>query len=260
MSSGLLFKNIHPSAQISPLAVIEDGVEIGENTKISEFVIIRSGVKIGSNCTIYPHAVIGEAPQDRSYKGEESFITIGDNNVIREFVTIHKPVGEGTFTRLGSNCFLMAGSHLGHNCQVGSNVTMANNVALGGHVIVEDFATIGGGAVVHQHCRVGKMVMLAGMSASNHDAIPFMVYMGIPSGGISTNRIGLKRAGFDQSVLSEIMRAYKIIYKQKSNLTNLIQKLEDELQPIPEIVYIKDFIKNTKRGIILKRFTHGEDA
>ncbi len=260
MQSFLKSKKIHPSVKISPLAVIEEDVEIGENTIIAEFAIIRSGVSIGSNCEIYPHAVIGEAPQDRSFKGEESFITIGDNNVIREFVSIHKPVGEGTFTRLGSNCFLMAGSHLGHNCQVGSNVTIANNVALGGHVIVEDFANIGGGAVVHQHCRVGKMAMLAGMSATNHDAIPFMVYVGTPSGGVSTNRIALKRAGLDQSVLSEIMRAYKIIYKQKSSLTNIIQKLEEELKPVPEIIYIKDFIKSTKRGIILKRFTHGEDA
>jgi UDP-N-acetylglucosamine acyltransferase len=253
-------KIIHPSAQISPLAVIEDGVEIGENTKIAEFVIIRSGVKIGSNCNIYPHAVIGEAPQDRSFKGEESFITIGNNNVIREFVTIHKPVGEGAFTTLGDNNFLMAGSHLGHNCIVGSNVTIANNVALGGHVVVEDFVNIGGGAVVHQHCRIGKMAMLAGLSATNHDAIPFMVYVGTPSGGVSTNRVALRRAGFDQKVLSEVMRAYKIIYKNKSSLTNIIQKINDDLQPIPEINYIKNFINNTKRGIILKRFTHGEDA
>jgi UDP-N-acetylglucosamine acyltransferase len=259
MLSTFLGKNIHPSAQISPLAVIEDGVEIGENTIISEFAVIRSGVKIGSNCKIYPHVVIGEAPQDRSFKGEESFISIGDNNTIREFVSIHKPVGEGAYTTLGSNCFLMAGSHLGHNAQVGSNVTIANNVALGGYVVVEDFANIGGGAVVHQHCRVGKMAMLAGLSATNHDAIPFMVYIGIPSGGVSTNRIALKRAGCNQKVLSEVMRAYKIIYKNKSSITNIIKNLE-ELEPIPEIVHIKDFIKNTKRGIIVKRFSHGEDA
>lgn len=252
--------NIHPSAQISPLAVIEDGVKIGENTKVEEFAIIRKGVSIGSNCSIGPNVVIGGQPQDRNFKGEESFIKIGNNNIIREFVTIHKPVGEGMFTELGDNNFLMAGSHLGHNCKVGSNVTIANNVALGGYVEVEDFSNIGGGAVVHQHCRIGKMAMLAGLSATNHDAIPFMVYVGIPSGGVSTNRVALRRSGANQEVLSELMRAYKIIYRQKASLDNILMRLDTDTKPIPEIIYLKNFIKNTKRGIILKRFAHGEDA
>lgn len=251
---------IHPSAQIAATAIIEQGVEIGENTVIGDFSIIKSGVTIGSNCKISSHVVIGDVPQDRSYKNEESFVVIGDNNIIREFVTIHKPVGAGQLTSLGDNNFLMVASHLGHNVRLGSNVTLANNVALGGYVIVEDGATIGGGAVVHQHCRIGKLAMLSGLSATNHDALPFMIYVGIPSGGVSTNRVALKRGAYGQAVMSELMRAYKIIYSQRSSMPVILERLETELEPLAEIKYLIDFIKNSKRGIVLKRFAHGEDA
>lgn len=247
--------NIGTNVQIAKTAIIEDDVIIGDNTVISDFVIIRNGTRIGSNNMIHPHAVIGEAAQDKSYNYENSFIEIGNNNIIREFVTIHKAVGETNATILGDNNFLMVNAHLGHNVQVGSNCTLANNVALGGHVLVGNFVTMGGGAVVHQNCRIGDFAMMAGLSATNHDALPYMAYVGIASGAVSTNRIGLKRAGYSQEVLSEIMKAYKIIYSVRSTPARILARLEEELKPIPEIKFLIEYIKSSKRGIILHKFS-----
>ncbi|MCE2928239.1 MAG: acyl-ACP--UDP-N-acetylglucosamine O-acyltransferase [Candidatus Caenarcaniphilales bacterium] len=238
--------------RISPTAIIEEGVEIGAGTSIAEHVIIRKGTKIGKNCKIFPYAVLGEEPQDKSYKGEETGLIIGDDNIIREFVTLHRAVGSGNNTIVGNNNFLMVNVHFGHNCKIGNNCTFANAVSLAGHVIVEDNVTIGGSSVVHQHCRIGKFAMIAGMSGLNHDALPFMTYCGMPAGGISTNRIAMKRAGFEQAVCSEIMRAFKVIYGRKSTLPNIMENLS-KLESIPEIVDLIEFMKNSKRGIVLGR-------
>lgn len=248
-------KLIGLNVKIATTAIIEDDVSIGDNTVISDYVIIRKGTKIGANNKIHSHVVIGDEPQDRSYGDENSFVEIGNGNIIREFVTIHKAVGEGNSTKLGDNNFLMVNSHLGHNVQVGSNCTLANNVALGGYVILGNFITMGGGAVVHQNCRIGDFAMMAGLSATNHDALPYMAYVGIPSGAVSTNRIGLRRAGYKQEVLSEIMRAYKIIYSERSTTAKILSRLEAELQLIPEIQFLIEYIKSSKRGIILNKFS-----
>lgn len=253
-----MLTNQEPQRQnikIASTAIIEDDVFIGEGTTIGDYSIIRSGTRIGAGNIIGPHVVIGEAPQDKSYRGEISFVEIGDNNIIREFSSIHKATGEGEATKLGNNNFLMVNSHLGHNVVVGNNTTIANNTCLAGHVTVQDNVTIGGGAVIHQHCRIGKFVMLAGQAATNHDLLPFLIYAGAPAGAISTNRVGLKRNGISQEASSEIMRAYKIIYSaQRLNLENMLRKLETELNQLDEIKYLIKFIRESKRGIALSRF------
>ena len=236
--------------KIAATAIIEDGVEIGPGTSIGEYSIIRSGTRIGAGNIIGPHVIIGEAPQDTSYRSETSYVEIGDYNIIREFSSIHKATGEGEVTKLGNNNFLMVNSHLGHNSVVGNNTTMANNACLGGHVSVEDQVTIGGSSVVHQHCRLGKHMMLAGQSASNHDLLPFMVYVGTPACSVSTNRVGLKRNGISQKALSELMRAYKIIYgAERLSHDNMMSKLENELEQLDEGKYLINFIKESNRGI-----------
>lgn len=248
---------IASNARIANTAIIEDDVIIGENTVIGEYSIIRSGTRIGANNKISAHVLIGGEPQDHAYKGETSYVEIGDNNIIREFATVHKATGEGKLTKIGNNNMFMVGSHVGHNSQIGNNVVMANNTCLGGYVHIENNVTLGGGAMVHQHCRIGKYAMMSGMAAANHDLIPFFIYMGVPAGAISTNRIGLKRADFDQTSLSEIMRAFKIIYcKERLNRDNLIQRLETELEQSAEIRYIINFIKASTRGVALNTFNH----
>ncbi len=148
----------------------------------------------------------------------------------------------------------MVNSHLAHNASIGNHCTLANGATLGGYVQIQNHVNLGGGAVIHQHCRIGSFVMLSGMSATNHDAIPYMIYVGIPSGAISTNRHAMIKAQFNQELKSEIMKAFKIIYGDRLALPNIIDRLENELKPLPPILEIIDFIKTSKRGIILNKF------
>ncbi len=243
------------NVNIASTAVIGKNVEIGSGTSIGDFVVIHDNTIIGKNNRISSHVVIGGDPQDRSFRGETSRVVIGDNNIIREFVTLHRAIGENAETTLGNDCYLMVGSHLGHNAQVGNGVTLANNVALGGYVQVHDYVTFGGGAVVHQNCRIGAYAMLSGNSGINHDIVPFMTYIGTPSQAISTNRHALVKHGFSQEVKSEIMRAFKLIYFHKQTPRVILERLKTELKDLPEINYLIKFIEESKRGIVLGRFT-----
>jgi len=240
--------NIANNVEIAKTAIVEDGVEIGEGTTISDYVIIRSGVKIGKNCQIFPHAVIGEEPQDRTYTAEESYVEIGENNIIREFVTIHKAVGDQAKTIIGDNNFLMVGVHIAHNCIVGNNNTLANYTNLAGYVEVSKHVTIGGSANIHQHCRIGDYAMVAGLCGANHDLLPYMMYIGVPATAISTNRYALKKAGMDQLTRSQLMNAFKIIYNKSQSVPRIMERLETELQQTEEIKNLIKFMKESKRG------------
>lgn len=244
----------YPNTQIAKTAIIEDDVIIGENTRIADYVIIRSGTRIGANCQIFPYSVIGEMPQDRAYSGEKSFVEIGDNNILREFTTVHKASGESQKTIIGNNNYLMVSAHVGHNAKVGNGVTLANNVALGGYSEVQDYATIGGGSNVHQHCRVGAYSMFAGSSACNKDLAPYFMYAGVPAGAVGVNRYAFKKSNFSKEASSEIVKAYKIIFGSGLSPASIIAKLESELNQIPEIIDLIQFIKSSKRGIETKRF------
>ncbi len=244
---------IASTVTIAKSAQISDSVQIGEGTEIGEGVIIRDSVKIGANCKIFPYAVIGEAPQDYSFKGEKSFIEIGDNNTIREFVTVNKAVGEASVTRIGNNNYIMAYSHVAHNASIGNFVTLANSVQLAGYSAVEDYVTIGGLTAIHQGCRVGKYAMVSGMSATNKDLPPYFMYGLTPAVAASINRHGLKKHGFSAEIMNEIFKAFKIIYKTGISLPQVIERLEAELEISDEIDYLIKFLKNSKRGIKLGR-------
>ena len=248
MNSSATSHKISPSAKISPRAVIGEDVIIGDNTEIKEYVIIRNGTRIGSNCTIYPHAVIGEDPQDFSFSGENSFVEIGNNNIIREFVSIHRAVGEAKKTIVGDNNLLMAYMHLAHNAQIGNNVIIANSTQIGGHSIIEDYAVLSANVAIHQNCRVGRGVIMSGMSATNQDIPPFFMYAGIPAIAISLNRLGLKKLKNSPESRNELFKAFKIIFKSELALQNIVSELE-KLEPHREIKELVDFLKNSKRGI-----------
>jgi UDP-N-acetylglucosamine acyltransferase len=248
MNSSTTNTKISPSAKVSPTAVIGEDVIIGDNTEIREYAIIRNGTKIGSNCKIYPHVVIGEDPQDFSFTGEKSFVEIGDNNTIREFVSVHRAVGEGEKTIIGDNNFLMAYTHLAHNSIIKNNVIIANNTQIGGHSVIEDNAVLSANVAIHQNCRVGRGIIMSGMSATNQDIVPFFMYEGIPAIAIGLNRVGLKRLEVAQEVRNELHKAFKIIFKSKLALQNIISELE-KLEAHDEIKEIIEFLKNSKRGI-----------
>ena len=241
------------SVKIAKSAVIGDSVIIGEGSEIGEGAIIRDGVSIGKNCKILPYAVIGEPAQDHSFAGEESFVEIGDNNTIREFVTINKAVGEGEKTFLGDNNYIMAYSHIAHNAVVENNVTIANSVQIAGHCHIDDFANIGGLTAIHQGCKVGKLAMVSGMSATNKDLPPYFMFGLTPAVAATINRHGLKKQNISAETINEIFKAFKIIYKTGIPLPQSIERLDQELIKSDQIKYLIEFLRNSKRGIKLGR-------
>ena len=199
------------SVRIGPYVVIEDDVRIGAGTVIGPHAVIHSHARMGERNEIHAHAVIADTPQDDSYAGEETRVEIGDDNLIREGVTIHRSTDLAVPTRVGSKCFLMAYSHVGHGCQVGDTVILTNNVMLGGHVEVGDGATLGGGAAVHQFCRVGPYTMIAGVIAVIKDILPYTMAARSPALHYRLNTVGLKRAGVSGDRYRALEQAFRAL-------------------------------------------------
>tara|TARA_B110000091_G_C13700056_1_gene425875 strand:+ start:81 stop:860 length:780 start_codon:yes stop_codon:yes gene_type:complete len=241
---------ISSNVSIGPYTVIGPDVEIGENTIIHSHVNIAGHTKIGKRNKIYPFASIGNDPQDLKYNGEETKLIIGDENTIREYVTINPgTVGDGGKTIIGNNCLFMISSHVAHDCLIGNNVIIANNVPLGGHVIIEDNVVIGGNSAVQQFTRIGKMAMIGGMTGVLHDVIPYGLSTGNRNSLQGLNLIGLRRAKFENKKILGLSEAYKEIFVTK-NLTENISKLNGSLKDnelVKEV--IKFIIKDKKRSI-----------
>ena len=233
---------------VGPFCVIDDDVTIGEGTELEPHVVIERGSRIGKNCRIWPGSVIGGPPQDHKYKGERSLLVIGDNNIIREYVTLHRAVGEGVGTRIGNDNMFMAYAHVGHNCEIGNGNTFSAYVGLSGHVNVEDNAVFGGMVGVHQFCRIGRLAMVGGVSKINQDIPPFMLADGVPARVIELNRIGLRRAGVPPSVRSNLRLAYKILYRSNLNHTQALERIEEEIERSEELDYLVDFIRGIQAG------------
>lgn len=251
---------IHPTAvigknvllgegnEIGPHVVIEDGVRIGVHNKIWPGAYLCSGTEIGDDNQIHMNAVIGHAPQDLAYKGAPTKTLIGNQNIIREFTTIHRGTKEDTATTLGNNNFLMAYAHMGHNAQVGNKVVLVNGVQLGGYTIIEDGAVLAGMVVVHQFCRIGKLAIIGGLSAINQDTPPYTISAGRTTVACGINVIGLRRAQIPASTRDEIKRAYKLLYQSGFNTTHAISEIE-KMATTPETKYFAEFVKQSKRGI-----------
>ena len=241
---------ISSNVSIGPYSVIGPDVEIGESTIIHSHVNISGHTKIGKRNKIYPFASIGSDPQDLKYNGEETKLIIGDENTIREYVTINPgTVGDGGKTIIGNSCLFMISSHVAHDCLIGNNVIIANNVPLGGHVIIEDNVVIGGNSAVQQFTRIGKMAMIGGMTGVLHDVIPYGLSTGNRNSLQGLNLIGLRRAKFENKKILGLSEAYKEIFVTK-NLTENISKLNGSLKDnelVKEV--IKFIIKDKKRSI-----------
>lgn len=235
---------------IGPYCVIGDSVKIGKATRLISHVQIEGLTEIGQNCTIFPFAVIGFPPQDLKYKGENTGVRIGSNNIIREYVTIHRASisGDG-WTVIGDNNFIMGYVHIAHDCKVGSSVIMANLATLAGHVVVEDFAFIGGLVAVHQFTRIGAYAMIGGFSGVAQDVPPFTMASGPRARLYGLNTVGLKRRGFSEETINILKKAYKILFRDKLQLKEAVEKVKKELPQIPEIKHLIEFIETNKRGI-----------
>jgi UDP-N-acetylglucosamine acyltransferase len=245
---------IHKNVRIGPYTVIGPNVEIGENTIIQSHVNISGHTKIGKGNKIYPFVSINE-PQDLKYNDEQTKLIIGDNNKIREYVTINPgTVGGGGKTVIGNNCLFMISSHIAHDCLVGNNVIIANNVPLGGHVIVEDNVVIGGNSAVQQFTRIGTMAMIGGMTGVLHDVIPYGLSTGNRNSLQGLNLIGLRRAKFENKDILGLSEAYKEIFATKNIIEN-ISKLNRLYQNNPLVKNVIDFITKDKKRSICTPFS-----
>ena len=238
---------ISSSVNIGPYCVIGPNVEIGENTKIYSHVNISGNTKIGTGNKIYPFASIGNDPQDLKYNGEETKLIIGDNNKIREYVTINPGTeGGGSLTKIGNNCLFMISSHIAHDCHVGNNVVIANNVPLGGHVTIEDSVVIGGNSAVQQYTRIGRLAMIGGITGVLKDVIPFGLSFGNRNYLRGINLIGLKRKKYDNKKIMELDTAFKKIFSSK-NLHENLSKINGEYKGNDLVVEVINFISKDKK-------------
>ena len=243
------------SANIGPYSVIGPNVEIGENVIIHSHVNISGNTKIGNGNKIYPFVSIGNDPQDLKYNGEETKLVIGNNNKIREYVTINPgTVGGGGLTKIGNNCLFMISSHIAHDCHVGNNVIIANNVPLGGHVAIDDNVVIGGNSAVQQFTRIGKLAMIGGMTGVLHDVIPYGLSIGNRNYLQGLNLIGLRRTNIANKDILGLSEAYKEIFATK-NLTDNLDKLNGEFKKNPLVKDVVEFITKDKKRSICTPFS-----
>tara|TARA_B100000767_G_scaffold267439_1_gene286158 strand:- start:27 stop:803 length:777 start_codon:yes stop_codon:yes gene_type:complete len=242
------------NVKIGPYCVIGPNVEIEENTLIQSHVSIFGNTKIGKGNKIYPFVSIND-PQDSKYNGEPTNLIIGDNNKIREYVTINPgTIGGGGKTVIGNNCLFMISSHVAHDCHVGNNVIIANNVPLGGHAIIEDNVVIGGNSAVQQFTRIGKMAMIGGMTGVLHDVIPYGLSTGNRNSLQGLNLIGLRRAKFQNKDILGLSEAYKEIFASKNIIEN-ISKLNGSFQDNSLVKNVIEFITQDKKRSICTPFS-----
>ncbi len=247
---------IHPEAvigenvEIAPFVYIDKNVVLGNNNKIMANAVLLYGTRMGNNNTVFPGAVIGAVPQDLKFRGEETTAEIGDNNTIRENVTINRGTAAKGKTVVGNNNLLMENVHVAHDALIGNNCIIGNSTKMAGEVVIDDNAIISASVLMHQFCRVGGYVMIQGGCRFSKDIPPFIIAGREPIAYSGINSIGLRRRGFPNEVIENIHNAYRIIYQSGLNNTDALAKIEQEVPMSSEIEYILSFIRGSERGII----------
>jgi UDP-N-acetylglucosamine acyltransferase len=251
---------IHPTAIVDPGAVLAPGVvvgpyslvdahvTIGARTVIGPHVRLTGYTTLGEDCVVHTGAVLGEPPQDLKFKGDVTYLSIGQRNVIREHVTMHLATGEGNTTRIGDDNFIMAHCHIGHNCTVGNRVVMANYVGLAGGTRIDDGAILGGHAGFHQFVHVGRLVMIGGMTKVAHDIPPFTIADGPEARLYGLNVIGLKRNGVEPDAINAIKKAYRLLCYRKGNFNEALAEARATLPADPAVTEFIDFVERSGRN------------
>ncbi len=254
--------DIHPTAIVSkkaeladdvvvgPYAIIEDKVVVGSGSQVASAVLLASGAILGKGVRVHHGAVIGTQPQDLKFGGEITTAEIGDNTIVREYATVNRGTVYHHKTTVGKNCMLMAYSHVAHDCIIGDNVIIANSVNLAGHIDIGDYAILGGIVPVHQFVRIGAHAMIGGGFRVQQDVCPYALVAGYPLRVIGINATGLKRRGFSSQVLRTLESAYKILFFSKLNTSQALARIKAEVEIIPEVQLIIDFIETSTRGFI----------
>lgn len=256
-------RRIHPSAIISSDAEIASDVEIGA------YAIIGDNCTVGSGCVISPRAtlernvtlglnvkvgvgtILGGLPQDLKFAGEETTVEIGDGTIIREYTTINRGTAHSFKTTVGRNCMLMSYVHLDHDCHVGNNVILSNMAQLAGHVTIEDKAIVSGLCAVHQFVRIGRHSFIGGCSRVSKDIPPFLKAVGNPVRLYGLNTVGLQRSGMDEATILELKRAYRVFFRSDLNVTQAIERAQTELEPLPEVQELIQFVEASERGVVI---------
>ncbi len=220
---------LHPTVQVGPYAVIGPGVEVGEGTVIGPHVVLEGQVRIGRRNRIHAGVVIGCEPQDRHFRGEPSSVVVGDDNVLREYVQIHRATGEGAATVIGDRNYIMSMVHVAHNCRLGSDIVIVTGCGLAGHVRVDDGTQIGGMAGVHQFVRIGRLSMVGGMAKLTTDVPPFVMVDGVPARARGLNRVGLRRAGVPAEEVDRLHRAFRLLYREGLSVSHAVERIVAEL-------------------------------
>ena len=235
--------------KIGPYCIVGKGVKIGENTELVSHVVIEE-TEIGKDCIINPFTTIGQRPQDLKYQGEKTKVKIGDRNIIREYISIHRAsIGGDGVTEIGNDNFLMAYVHIAHDCKLGNSIAIANAAMLAGHVMIEDFAIVGGLTAIHQYTRLGAYSMIGGFSGVGQDIPPYTTASGSRAKLYGLNVLGLKRYGFNESTVKDLKQAYKILFRTRLTLKEAIDLVNREIKQSKEIKHLISFLKQNKRGI-----------
>ena len=253
--------SIHPTAiihagaqigagcEIGPYCVIGEHVAIGDACKLHSHVVIDGHTRLGSGNQVFPFASIGLKTQDLKWKGGVTRTEIGDNNTIREYVSIHSATNDGDATIVGSRNNILAYCHVAHDCRLGDDIIMSNVATLAGHVTVGDRAVIGGLVAIHQFCRIGRFSMTGGCSKVVQDIPPFMIGDGNPAETRTINKVGMERHGISEEAQAALKTAYRILFRDKLNIPNAVARIEADLPQLPEIVHLVEFVKTSERGI-----------
>lgn len=241
---------IHSSVTIDPYVVIGPHVSIGEDTRIMAHTVIDGHTTIGARCEIFPMASIGQKTQDLKFTGGTCYLVIGDDNTIREFVTINTATEDGGTTRIGNHNHIMAYCHIAHNCVIGNHVIMSNLATLAGHITVEDYVVIGGMGGLHQFVRIGMMSMVGACTKITQDVTPYTIVEGNPAAPKGLNSVRMKRLDFSTDTLNAIKKAYRLIYREGLQTKEAVARIRAELDAYPEALRMADFVENTERGLV----------
>jgi UDP-N-acetylglucosamine acyltransferase len=259
----MINSRIHPTAIISPdaeiaadveigaFAIVGEGCTIGAGSVIAPRATLERNVTLGSSVNVGIGTVLGGAPQDLKYAGEETSVEIDDGTVIREYATINRGTAHSFKTTVGKSCLLMSYVHIGHDCRIGNNVILSNVVQLAGHVAIEDRAIISGMSAVHQFARIGRHSFIGGMSRVSKDIPPFLKAVGNPVKLYGLNTIGLQRSGIDEETIRELKRAYRLLFRSDLNVTQAIERAQTEIEQLPEVQELIRFVEASERGVVI---------
>ena len=240
-----------PGVKIGPYSLIGDRVTIGRDTTIGPHVIIEGSTRIGERNDIYAFASLGSPPQDIGYRGEDTRLTVGDDNIIREYASVNRATTKQNWeTVVGNENYIMAYAHVAHDCCLGNKIILSNLVTLGGHITIGDHAILGGMSAAHQFVRIGAYSFIGGKTGIDRDVPPFMITAGPRANLYGVNRTGLRRLGFSQEVIDGLKKAYRIIWKDNKNLREGIKQAREEIEQFPELAMLLSFIEESKRGVL----------